>query len=77
MYGLPVFESTPVSSTWAMYCDSIAPLAIASRRKRSTMSGPLTKTVGDTSFTAIRRPVPRCLPSYTAPIPPSPRQRTS
>ncbi len=59
MYGLPVAGSTPVSRTCAMYCDSIAPLAIASRWKRLTTSALFESDSVEMTFTATRRAVPR------------------
>ena len=59
MYGLPELGSIPASVTCAMCCDSIAPLAIASRAKRSTTSGRFESDAVARTFTATRRPVRR------------------
>ena len=77
MYGQPVVASVPVSSTWQMCCVAIAPAAFASRWKRPTRPASRVTSPVEITFTATRRPVPACIASYTAPIPPAPITRVT
>ncbi|KYF98630.1 hypothetical protein BE20_34340 [Sorangium cellulosum] len=77
MYEVSVSASVPASSTCTMCSLSIALAARASRRRRFTPSLPGRRWRVLRTLIATRSCVVVCSASYTEPIPPSPRRRTS